>query len=709
MKIKNIIVENFQSYFEKNRFEFKDGVNLILGENGGGKSSLFNAFYWVLFDKVYETDKGWSELDVKFFNARSQKLLKKNELGNLSVLLSIKGLNFHKKNSLSDVLYTFSRKVTFKKTEDNIQINNNEDLIICYKNELGETIFIDDNEVDRCIDFLLPSAIRDYIWFQGETISELIDFNNADTLSKAIDKISYFPHYKSISEIVKNVTPGLTRKINTHITSSGKKDKQVQKIISEIEYNLTKIKSETDKLSILKDEKENLNQFLSDVKLELRGISDTQNLADEIKELNIELNILTEKDKNKLLEQRSNIINKWMLKGIDPFILSSEDKIKEFIEEIRLKSKNDNPIPEDVPGSIYIEQMLVDEKCHICMREAPKDSPAYKILQDKLGSSKEKKKVYSEKDKIFKNLEHNFMSLVNIPKEITNQVKMIDAEIEEYETEKFRNLDRMKEIYNEKKEILKNAGIKQESNLTSSAQSLRNLLEKQENINEDFTRKNSEIKFTSDRITRLKLSNSVLEKDRDKLNIVSHNIPEQTAKPYFDVLEEISRKLEDNAKESLINEIENKSSELLHGYLESSLSFKGRIVIDRDNYDVGVTDSQGMSVVLNSGNLTAAKMSVINSILYLSSEKLQKSYPLVSDAPSSVFDAKNTKSYMNKIGETFPQVIIMTKDIYNMSKEELKSIKNVNRVYRLVNRVIDSKLDNKLVSNFCTINGEPII
>ena len=73
MKINNIIVENFQSYFKKSSFEFKDGVNLILGENGGGKSSLFNAFYWVLFDKVYETDKGWVDLDVKFFNARSKK------------------------------------------------------------------------------------------------------------------------------------------------------------------------------------------------------------------------------------------------------------------------------------------------------------------------------------------------------------------------------------------------------------------------------------------------------------------------------------------------------------------------------------------------------------------------------------------------------------------------------------------------------------
>ena len=147
----------------------------------------------------------------------------------------------------------------------------------------------------------------------------------------------------------------------------------------------------------------------------------------------------------------------------------------------------------------------------------------------------------------------------------------------------------------------------------------------------------------------------------------------------------------------------------MHGYLEASLSYKGFIKIDRDNYDVQVVDSDGIMVPINAGNLTAAKMSVINSILFLSSKKLQRDYPMISDAPSSVFDFKNTKSYMNKVGDTFPQVIIMTKDIYDMSIQDLKSINNVNRVYKLVNKKINDKIKKESISNYCTISGAPII
>lgn len=709
MKIKNIIVENFQSYFEKSKFEFKEGVNLILGENGGGKSSLFNAFYWVLFDKVYETDKGWGELDVKFFNARAKKLLKSNESKKLSVTLSIEALNFEDRDSSKEVLYTFYREFKLKKNNDSFEVDDTEGLSIYFLNEFGETIPIDDYDVPRCIEFLLPNAIRDYIWFQGETISDLIDFNNSSTLRNAINKISYFPHYRTISEIVNKVIPNLTKKINAHVRSSSKDNKSLKKIIYDIESNIKTIEKENVKLQNYKNEKEELLQLLSDIKLALTGVSDNQNLSEEMQELNRELKTLVIQAEQKDFDKRNNIINKWILKGINPFIIEAKVRLEEFVEEIRTKSKNDNPLPVEIPGAVYVQQMIDDEMCHICSREAVKGSKAHNAILDRLLSSEDKSKLYREKDKLYRNQESNFISLINIPDDIIHQVNQIDTEIHEFNDTHFKIYDRRQEIIAEKKEILKKANHKLESNLTSSAQNLRNLLAKQENINMDLNNKIREIKKCTNEIIRLKSENLALEKRRDKFKVTTTVIAEENAAPYFNVLNLISKKLEENAKDKLITEIEKKASELLHGYLESSLAFKGYIEIDRETYNVGVIDSDGLSAVLNKGNLTAAKMSVINAILFLSSKKLQKSYPMVSDAPSSVFDSKNTKSYMNKIGVTFPQVIIMTKDIYDMSKDDLKSISNVNRVYRLVNKVIDPNKNKESISNYCTSNGEPII
>ena len=63
MRIRKIKIENFQSYYEIQTLEFSDGLNLIIGNGGKGKSKLFNAFYWVLFGRIYVTGVGWCTTD----------------------------------------------------------------------------------------------------------------------------------------------------------------------------------------------------------------------------------------------------------------------------------------------------------------------------------------------------------------------------------------------------------------------------------------------------------------------------------------------------------------------------------------------------------------------------------------------------------------------------------------------------------------------
>ena len=59
MLIKRITIDNFQSYYGSQTLEFSQGLNLVIGNGGKGKSKLFNAFYWVLFGKIYITGIGW--------------------------------------------------------------------------------------------------------------------------------------------------------------------------------------------------------------------------------------------------------------------------------------------------------------------------------------------------------------------------------------------------------------------------------------------------------------------------------------------------------------------------------------------------------------------------------------------------------------------------------------------------------------------------
>ncbi len=53
MIIKKITIENFLCYYGEKEFELSDGLNIILGENGEGKTKLFEALEW-LFKRNHE-------------------------------------------------------------------------------------------------------------------------------------------------------------------------------------------------------------------------------------------------------------------------------------------------------------------------------------------------------------------------------------------------------------------------------------------------------------------------------------------------------------------------------------------------------------------------------------------------------------------------------------------------------------------------------
>lgn len=61
MIIKEIRIKNFRSYYgDCNRFEFSDGLTLILGDNGDGKTTFFEALEWLF---KTELDRGSQELE----------------------------------------------------------------------------------------------------------------------------------------------------------------------------------------------------------------------------------------------------------------------------------------------------------------------------------------------------------------------------------------------------------------------------------------------------------------------------------------------------------------------------------------------------------------------------------------------------------------------------------------------------------------------
>ena len=63
--LKKLSLTNFKG-IRKYDVEFSDGINEVVGQNGTGKTSLFDAFLWVLFgkDSLGRKDFGVKTLDA---------------------------------------------------------------------------------------------------------------------------------------------------------------------------------------------------------------------------------------------------------------------------------------------------------------------------------------------------------------------------------------------------------------------------------------------------------------------------------------------------------------------------------------------------------------------------------------------------------------------------------------------------------------------
>lgn len=694
MIIESVKINNFFCYFNET-FKFDKGLNIVSASNGGGKSQLFNAFYWVFFNQIYSnigentTKKKWKSVEdiilcPDYFTTHGDE----GDIIETIVEIKLFAPHFRHKNESGDIEYKFRRSIKYKKEKGSLRTIINTGLQIEYIYE-SETHFAEKVDIENLLNTIFPVNLRKFMWYQGETMDELYDFGNNVTLRKAIDGISYYPIYDTLHKIVEKSYKNISDKIYREQKKDNKLSKEQNKIIDEIyeyqkrleEKNNNKINYEND-INDLEDKIITIEEKLSNFDHFIKFKSTLVDLEAQLTQTKKEIDDIDHSTKD-------DLITKWMLNGCDKVISKAQnnlDKLNKFIQEI---SETSNPIPINLPGPEYIERMLNDNVCYICERKVEKDTPPYEALKKRMNDFE-----VSLKNRI---LTDNYTDLNRVKRRILNDLPKINGEIEEVEKRKKKLIKKRNSLSKKIENLYTDIGSENRGQLDDGAHTASMLTSKLHTYNKDVKAKTRYLQDTKNSIIDIQNTLKDLNKKSDEYIQKSGKSAsiEEKAKTYIQLFVDTISLLKNKAYEKLIKEIELESNRLYSLYLGNKE--QGKIVITKNGIRIMDKKTDEFLSNLNAGEEVASNLAVANSFLSLSAKKMNKSYPLIADAPTSDLDYKNTYNLTVNISDSFEQMIIMSKDYTQFNQEQINDLiekAKISNYYVVTNELIDSDGDD---------------
>lgn len=705
MIINKVEIENFFCYVKHNEFIFEEGLNIVSAKNSGGKSHLFNAFHWTFFNNVYvdkaddTTKKEWKSADkVITLPDHIVSESKVDDLNKTSIKITLTA-EFHENEEIKGDLveYHFEKEVFYRTGLEELIPTSKPELQIWYVRD-GETKYLDKGEHKWFLDLIFPVSIRKFMWFQGETVDELYDFSNPSTLNYAIKEISYFPIYENLVNITKASEFSIGKKIDKELKKVKKFTAEQESIISEIDILKNKLTAYDGKTIDAQQELFEITESISKEEDKLKGLDKYSELKANLNKLEYEIKSVNDNIDYLSIQNKEKFISKWMLNKCDDLIKKSSKNLDVLSKDIKSLQKSENPVPITLPGPEYVQKMLEDNICYICERAVEEDTPPYHALMARMEDF--------TKNQTQKVLSDNFTELNRFKRNLLKELPEISTEVKDNDNEIEKLIAKRKKLLSRRENLFSESGIENPSEITIGSTNAQQVLNKIRSLN------------TSKASTERRILNYNNDKNFEERNLRelqdrkakliqvddSFEITEVHAKKYIDTISEALMILKDAALEHLMNEINEESNALYSRYLGGNP--QGEIEIDKG---VRIIDKQTKKPLtnLNTAELTAQKLAVANAFLSLSEKKMNRSFPLLADAPTSQFDDENTLFLTENLSDSFGQIIIMSKDYNKLKGDQRASFitkAKISKYYELKNDLIDKQGADSRINKKTYIN-----
>lgn len=665
MIINKLTLINFMCYYDRKTFEFADGLNIILGHNGDGKSTIFTAFNWI-FDQYSNL-----KLSDVYSKMKYSEILD-NESFDVSVECIVTQFNEE---------YKITKSFTITKNADNTNISRIKEEI--WKKDLstGDNS-LDSRTISKLSQQVFPEAFRNFSMFETET--DALKIVEGEKLAELVKNFSNAKHYEKLDEVIDN----FAERADKQFRRESRADQASQDAIQEIDRKIDAAKNEIKNLTKRIEEDEVGRDFYGDKIIDLvKNLTiseDYKKIDKQIEDLNFEIERARSENKTRNRFTDKIFDDFYILKGFDNIIsdfsnkinnlrqeknrVDNEERNKFAIEKLELENGT-TPFPPGFPSLDILNEILKDDICKICNTNLDDNAKEYINKSIKLYEESKKKEKEFKMPMIFQNNFIDEFQIIDRSIQLKPEKYSADRIIEEIgfcikritENNALINVNNRKisELETEKKDLLAKVPNISEAELKDIRLNHEKLGNEKDilvgKIGENKTKlENKNIYLQELHITRNRTLSQFKESDFKQSTVeilstfseIAKTVKEDEYKKFLKVLSERATKY---LKQINVGEITGKIE--LYKKNDKEVTYKS---LNEDN--------SLRSSLEDSGALQISKpLSILFAIADIASETADnETYPMIFDAPTGRYSPDREQEFFKVLRATKKQRIVVT-------------------------------------------------
>lgn len=681
--INKISLQNFFNYYgtyDENTYDFKKGVNIIVADNGARKSKLFNALLWIFYDEMLDSDiKGRRSIESMAVKTISDMAKNESLVGNViecGVIVEFQDTRFTYQVEKKFSAHRISEKGNI--TDESCWEITHHNSEVSKKDILRFKPIFDESEKTEVINKLIRKDLRQYSFFQGEEVEDIIDFSKKQSIKEAVRKITNISKIEELEQLTNSLKEKAENDYNRKSKENAKNAQELEQKLGAKERYKNQLEDETQKLEVYKTNHAEAKQESYDLEDKIQNSEKKLELKEKRKSLLRQLKT-AKGEYDKFLDRlNSRFFDgnfSWIAMGLEHipplFSLSKYAYLDIISEKKTLNKLRNNPeelnsiLPLDMPDTMTLDKMLHDGHCHVCNRTAEEGSEAWNYIL------KLKKRPSSQQNEtpLFKNDFKSLFEDIQLSSQpFTGKIGQVEESIansiqkqDELKSRISRIDTKLKTNQIELKELLKSDDIDE------NTEKEKNILNSYEGAIRRATQAEERINRTGERIRELTKTIKGIDEELDKLRGVDVPVEYKNA---YELLNDISISVSNTRERTFINmlkkleEYSNTHFSNLIKYNEISggiLRFK-QTVSDTIELDV-VDENENIVSGSSEGFQRMKKLAVVMAII--SAKGTGFNYPMFADAPLSTFGKGFIKSFFEEVPNVFPQSIILINNIYD--------------------------------------------